>query len=61
MDSFLAIFDKERSIHWSISYLSQSALLEADILRYQFLHPGVTFGQDLKVCSQLDMAILENL
>jgi hypothetical protein len=36
MDSFLAMFDKERSMHWPMSYWSQSTLFEANILRYQF-------------------------
>jgi len=46
--SFLTISDKERFRHWPISYCSQSALWGLAILRNQFLHPGVKFGQDLK-------------
>ena len=47
--SFLIISDKDRFRHWLISYCSQLVLWELAILRNQFLHPGVTFGQDLKV------------
>ena len=46
--SFLIISDKDRFRHWLISYCSQLVLWELAILRNQFLHPGVTLGQDLK-------------
>jgi hypothetical protein len=49
IDLFLFIFDKESLMHWLISYSYQIVLFEADILRYQFLHPWVTQAQYLKV------------
>ena len=46
--SFLTISDKDKLRHWLISYCSQVARWLPATLRNQFLHPGVTFGQDLK-------------
>jgi hypothetical protein len=50
--SFLIISDKYKLRHWLISYCSQLVLWELAILRNQFLHPGVTLGQDLKAWDQ---------
>ena len=58
--SFLIIFDKNRFRHWLISYCSQLVLWELAILRNQFLHLGVTLGQDLKAGVQSTF-ILEDL
>jgi hypothetical protein len=44
-----------------MSYSSQIVLLEATILRYQFLYPGVTLGQDLKTLFQSCIAMVECL
>jgi hypothetical protein len=44
-----------------MSYSSQTVLLEAAILSYQFLHPGVTLGQDLKTLFQSCIAMVECL
>jgi len=58
--SFLIISDKDKFRHWLISYCSQLVLWELAILRNQFLHPGVTLGQDLKAWEQ-SMFISEDL
>ena len=50
--SFLIISDKDKFRHWLISYCSRLVLWELAILRNQFLHPGVTLGQDLKAWEQ---------
>ena len=58
--SFLIILDKDRFKHWLMLYCSQLVLWALAILRNQFLHPGVTLGQDLKAWDQ-SRFILEDL
>ena len=53
--SFLTISDKDKLRHWLISYCSQVARWLPATLRNQFLHPGVTFGPDLKARDQSDV------
>ena len=53
--SFLIISDKDELRHWLISYCSQMARWLPATLRNQFLHPGVTLGQDLKARDQSDV------
>ena len=50
--SFLTTSDRDKFRHWLISYCSQSTLKEFSTQQNQFLHLGVTLGQDLKAWDQ---------